>query len=865
MSDEIPPQISITTPSLGTVGGLPFLKGVATDNGQLVSVTLEISGNDGTGVRAGSNGGAFLSSSASPAEAEINGSDWELSTPFAWQNGVSYNVVATARDAYDNTATASTTFTFDLSSQAYMSLAMAASSASIEQNDSLGVSGRLSRLPQAPVNLSGLTVRIEIVAPDGSKTTRTADVDADGRFALLDAQAITGFTQKGGYLLTARFDGNASFAPAISRPVSVLVGASAGYALIVQGKLPNNEGLASHDKTTDRIYQTLVKRGFEPANIHYLNYDASQQNVNGVPSKQAVRDFIENQLPNKANSVAAPIYLFMVDHGSPNLFHIGDETIGAVELDQWVTTMEGKLSPASLDEDRFLVYGACYSGSFIPEVSGPGRIIVSSAAADEESYKGAQESDGIRVGEYFIEEFLKQLERGNSFKGAFNVATGLTELYTRVSDDRSSSNRYLDRAAQHPLLDDNGDGTGSNFLDDNSADGEASDSRYLGVGVTFATNSALNPADIVAVAQTNYLEAGTNSQTLTLQALDNNDVATAWIEVRLPNKELLAFNGTEQIELDLVRRLMTLNPQTGLFEAVFDGFNDPGMYEIYYYVSDNETDDVSPPRYSRVYKNRAGNSAPSAFGLSSPAAGETTKTVLVFDWQDSQDADGLTYVLEVATDTAFSETSLVFKQEDIQGSVYFADDTAGLPDSATLFWRVTAVDRYGARTPSSETREFTTNNTNGVPGIIHGLVYSNIDFGRLSGVNITTNQAGSRVAVTEFNGQYVLLVDSGDGLTLTVQGDGFSTTQVADVSVSAGRSTEVNIGVAKPTGNVEEPLAQAPVPSTNPPATTPDPQPAPAASSGGGGGGAWPLWLNLVLLGFWFSALLRQSAGNRRR
>ena len=56
--------------------------------------------------------------------------------------------------------------------------------------------------------------------------------------------------------------------------------------------------------------------------------------------------------------------------------------------------------------------GSCYSGSIIRYVSGPGRVIVTSAAEDEESYRGALEGfdsdteEPIRVGEFFLEELF---------------------------------------------------------------------------------------------------------------------------------------------------------------------------------------------------------------------------------------------------------------------------------------------------------------------------------------------------------------------------------------------------------------------------------------------------------------------------
>ncbi len=89
-----------------------------------------------------------------------------------------------------------------------------------------------------------------------------------------------------------------------------------------------------------------------------------------------------------------------------------------------------------------VVLGMCYSGSFLLETavddgnnSSPvDRVVIASAAENEESYKGTEESDGIRVGEFFLEEFVKEAGRGASLKAAFEYATEQTEIFTRKSD-----------------------------------------------------------------------------------------------------------------------------------------------------------------------------------------------------------------------------------------------------------------------------------------------------------------------------------------------------------------------------------------------------------------------------------------------
>ena len=332
-------------------------------------------------------------------------------------------------------------------------------------------------------------------------------------------------------------------------------------------------------------------------------------------------------------------------------------------------------------------------------------------------------------------------------------------------------------------------------------------------------------------------------------------MSSAWFEVRKPNKVLVAQGGSIQLEVDLDRILMTLNSSTtpAQWEGSYSGFVDSGTYEIFYYVKDSDTGVISPTKRSVVYKQKTGNQPPPAVQLIAPVDGNTEKTILVFDWSTVQDPEGdnLTYTLEIASDQDFT-TTLVAKLEDLEASGAIIDDLTPIPDLTPLFWRVTAIDQFGAVSVSA-VNSFDTDNTNGIPGVIQGLIFSNKDFGRLQGANVTTDLAGTNVAITEFNGNFILLSDEGSNITLQVTSttSEFVDVSVPGVTVVAGKSTEVNVGVAADTGN------------TTVVTPTPDPDPTtPVAPSGGGGGGgsmaALFIWL-MLLAGMWRTAIVNRS------
>ena len=90
-------------------------------------------------------------------------------------------------------------------------------------------------------------------------------------------------------------------------PVSLLVGVSAGYAIIVQGKITSKEGIKSHNKTTNRIYDKFIERNFEADDIYYFNYDTSQTGVDASPTKAGIQDAIETWAKDKLSTSPAPL------------------------------------------------------------------------------------------------------------------------------------------------------------------------------------------------------------------------------------------------------------------------------------------------------------------------------------------------------------------------------------------------------------------------------------------------------------------------------------------------------------------------------------------------------------------------------
>ena len=737
--DTIPPEVSITAPLDGeTINRVDEITGNASDEdsgggtNQLDRVEMLVQDID-TGLYVNlDDNGDFSGFTGTPIWIKATGTTaWQLNTTnIAFITGNTYEVTARAVDLAGNGSDDSDdkTITFTYGERAFTTLSLSLNSHTILQNSPLNVTGKLRRFPSDPdIELSDETIALNITTPEGHTVTQTdgnpytAKLDQLGNYLIeLPSQV---FNLKGSYTLQAVYAGSVTLLEAFSENQTVLVGSSAGYAIIVQGKLTNEEGMAAYDKTLNRVYNRLIDRGFRKEDIRYFNYDDTQAGVYSVPNQAAIQSALETWVSEKLNAVPAPLYLIMVDHGSRDTFYLGDETITPTELNQWLNTLESQLNNTAQLEPRSVIIGACYSGSFIPALSKAGRTIITSATAWEVSYKGLKEDDGIRSGEFFIEELFQQLWRGASLKAAFEQTTQRTEMFTRSGHiSANKANPFLDDAVQHPLLDDNGDSVGSNVLL-TDGDGQKAASIFLGAGLDFQTNA--NAADIIAVNPTIYLSDSETRALLFLIVNDPDLVDPAIIEIRPPSKILMAQDSTEQIDIDLENRFLEYNAATGRFEIDYNDFTESGRYEIFYTVRDVDSGEISPVQRSVVYKNKPNNSPPNAVALILPANGTKTRTVLVFDWESAVDPDNdpITYNFIIAEDIHFNK--IVHQQEELAASLAIVDDRAGLKDLTQYYWKVEAVDSYGAMT-SSETFTFTTNNPSTNAGCINKVAKDSV-------------------------------------------------------------------------------------------------------------------------------------------
>jgi hypothetical protein len=188
------------------------------------------------------------------------------------------------------------------------------------------------------------------------------------------------------------------------------------------------------------------------------------------------------------------------------------------------------------------------------------------------------------------------------------------------------------------------------------------------------------------------------------------------------------------------------------------------MYEIFYYTHDNQTGYVSPMAHSVVYKKRDANSTPAsppaAFVLKFPSNGSTETTQPVFMWQPANDSDPVSYTLMISSTSDFSVGNT--RQVENIRDTFYAMPLNVLSDLKTYWWKVRAIDSFGATT-DSPAWNFYTSNTNADTVIVYGVVRDALTMLPLNDAGVTL---GNLVDVAPF-GSYFLRLPAKGNYSLT--------------------------------------------------------------------------------------------------
>jgi hypothetical protein len=252
--------------------------------------------------------------------------------------------------------------------------------------------------------------------------------------------------------------------------------------------------------------------------------------------------------------------------------------------------------------------------------------------------------------------------------------------------------------------------------------------------------------------------------------VDNNArLDTIWLEIKPPGYTPADPGGTGQVQMELIRSAYQVyNESLDRYEwTAQSGFEVPGAYQVFYFAKDRDSKNVSSLRETRVYKAKVGNQPPAVFALLSPNDGAEVLTTAVLDWEDTVDPDGdpVSYtVLLSKGDPGFWEPIRI---EGLMYSTCLVGPADGIEDLSEYYWKVQAIDGYGA-IRETDTWVFHTNNTNPVTAWVRGHVY---DAGTMEPITAAVVSVGGVALNTALGGYYLGEVSPGTyGMTASANG-----------------------------------------------------------------------------------------------
>jgi len=754
-------------------------------------------------------------------------------TDYFPSDGGSWNVVARWEGDSDHSNAESSPLTFAVN-PAEVALTIDTSSSTIQIDQKVDISGIVTLTPDNE------TTRNEFL----EENLKLISIDPDGDYEdVIETQPFLSEDQIqykfeavklpdiGDWKLLVGFEEDNSFTGTNSATIEIEVQEAAkevaGYAILVEGRVKGKSVLDSHNLTTNDIYEKLLKRGFTEEDIYYFNFDDSQDGVYGTPAKDEILNTI-TEMASSMNESPAPLYIIFVGFGDKENFFIYPDTLKASDLADALNSLESQLNSSASEKPIVVVLGTNRSGSFINVLSKSGhkRVIIASSDTEEVAYKGPLPPDEtIRHADYFVWELFKYAAGGLSLKKCYEKAADKISVFTEnengngLNGASAGNGQYFDDSAQHPLLDDNGDGVGTyGVLSSLSGkDGEISADMVLGIGTTTTALELTEVTDVIT------LEADDDTPTLYAKVNDTTMVNEAWTEIVSPNFSLKNDKkATEQQVINLPR--FSYNEYDSTEEKYvwndfssnenFNNFGKTGEYEIFYFARDN-FGGITPFMESDVLRNKANVDPPGAFSYISPYKGQETAVGLMLDWEDSDGAETYTFQISESSDFA----TIKYEKKGLADSIVTVDKLAGLADGTTYYWTVMAINAGGitymdtstgtsTETILSETAtnhdtgnnknitktysSFTPKLANGYPGFVKGYIFDTATNNKISGATISVQGAKGSYTTTK-SGAYFLQLSSGT-YTLSADVSGYKTGSQT-VSVNSLNTATQNIGL----------------------------------------------------------------------
>jgi len=338
---------------------------------------------------------------------------------------------------------------------------------------------------------------------------------------------------------------------------------SLGQAIIIaaSGSHPSNSLFKYSNEFAQRMYRLLKERGFSDESIHYMSPQPPDIHpVDGrlEPERQdyplfdAEQEISQAFAQAAANLTAGQQFVFYL-HGharEDNIMLMPNYELTATHLRDLLATL-----PTNIQQ--IIIIDTCYSGSFMDDLAGENRIIISSTDDISSAFQVAYAS--------FADTFIKQLYRGSSITEAFQIAENAILSEPKFFRE------------QRPWLDDNGDGK---YV----SDGIRASSIFLGgEGI-----SAAEPPTINHVHPHIDLDEGISTATLWAETTPKQEgIHQVQAILISPNFVSKDYRG-EETDFGREELALIYNPAQNRHEIVYDGFCTEGTWQIQYQAQNTE-------------------------------------------------------------------------------------------------------------------------------------------------------------------------------------------------------------------------------------------------------------------------------------
>jgi len=267
--------------------------------------------------------------------------------------------------------------------------------------------------------------------------------------------------------------------------------AQADDVIIVKGN-----HTADHFKNdVDHAYnETKNHRGFTDADITYWDGNTTLSGVDDIANETNLRNAIND-------STGKNLTIYLSGHGNcsipPPVFGCGGDVLTSTELDamldDWQTQHTGGHITVIID--------CCGAGSFISDLSGSNRTLITSCQPCNASYWVFlnQSESCNHNSSIFSAPFWTEISNDSSVKDAFTKASEMVKNQVEFwNKDRTEEDQI---PHQIPLYDDNGDGVGHPAPLPNGGDG--ANDTYIGISA-----APYDPPVITDIVPPQYASVG---------------------------------------------------------------------------------------------------------------------------------------------------------------------------------------------------------------------------------------------------------------------------------------------------------------------------------------------------------------------